>query len=309
MPPLIPLVDYSDSDSDSDTSSSPDAKRAKPNSTSTASGLPPLPSRFHDLYAVAPRIGQQDDPSLHGGRKRSIPHVQGNWPTHVYIEWHLSRLEFDCLDEVFRTLAGVGEREEGLAVESHLKSDLGGELPLHLSLSRPNVLATAQRDGFMELLGDRVERLRVKPFAIDFTGWEWVSNFDQTRWFFVMKASKGPEKELSRLLELSNRTFEAFGQPPLYSQGADKLGGFHVSLAWSLKKPSDETMQKMEKAIMGEECCGKKIITLKGRPQRMTMDVETIRVKIGNVVHAVELNRKEKEEGSNSKKRRFSSSK
>lgn len=77
----------------------------------------------------------------------------------------MSRLEFDCLDEVFRTLVGVAEREEGLAVESHLKSDLGGELPLHLSLSRPNVLATAQREGFMELLGDRVERLRVKPFV------------------------------------------------------------------------------------------------------------------------------------------------
>lgn len=111
------------------------------------------------------------------------------------------------------------------------------------------------------------------------------------------------------MLELSNRTFEAFGQPPLHSQGADKLDGFHVSLAWSLKKPSDETMQKMENAIMGEECCGKKIITLKGRPQRMAMDVETIKVKIGNVVHAVELNKKEREEGSNSKKRRFSGSK
>ena len=89
-----PLVDYSDSDSDD--APPPPAKLRKTSITSTtsssaastanASYLPPLPSRFLELYAVPPRIAQDDDPALHGGRKRSIPHVHGNWPTHVFVE-------------------------------------------------------------------------------------------------------------------------------------------------------------------------------------------------------------------------------
>ena len=91
------LVQYSDSESDSDTqlSSPPAAKRIRhnasrqrPNNQQTTS-LPPLPSNFYDLYATSTRVSVQDDPNLHGGRKRVIPHVDGNWPTHLYLECKL----------------------------------------------------------------------------------------------------------------------------------------------------------------------------------------------------------------------------
>lgn len=88
---MAPLVAYSDSDSSSDEHNSR-KKRRRVQSDSLASkspqseALPPLPAAFHDLYATSVRTSTRDDPSLHGGRTRQTPHVEGNWPTHVQLE-------------------------------------------------------------------------------------------------------------------------------------------------------------------------------------------------------------------------------
>jgi hypothetical protein len=89
------LVEYSESDSepqeDDLEATSPPKKKIRPagpvsRSSLTETALPPLPSNFHDLYASSTRVSLRDDPSLHGGRKRAVPHVEGNWPTHIYLE-------------------------------------------------------------------------------------------------------------------------------------------------------------------------------------------------------------------------------
>ena len=87
------LVPYpaSDSDSESDSPSSPATKRRKLSTESNTAAkptdaLPPLPAAFLDQYSSNVRTSVQDDPALHGGRKRTTPHVAGNWNAHVYLE-------------------------------------------------------------------------------------------------------------------------------------------------------------------------------------------------------------------------------
>ena len=88
------LVDYTSSDDESTiettTASTKTADqvtgRKRKHDIHEAENLPPLPSKFHDLYASNTRVSTGDDPSLHAGRTRATPHVVGNWPTHVYIE-------------------------------------------------------------------------------------------------------------------------------------------------------------------------------------------------------------------------------
>lgn len=97
------LVDYVSSDEDEGEDSTglghipkatsagrKELKRKRDSNLADNSDLPPLPSKFHDLYASKVRVSTSDDPSLHGGRKRIRPHVEGNWPSHVYIECNYS---------------------------------------------------------------------------------------------------------------------------------------------------------------------------------------------------------------------------
>jgi hypothetical protein len=141
----------------------------------------------------------------------------------------------------------------------------------------------------------------VRPFQVDFDSVAWYPNHDNTRWFLSLSAVKPPNNELNRLLDSSNKTAKSSQLPTLYLRedtvskkkkgmsqkqpdpGMEPLtaqdipdcsDAFHVSLAWSLTKPSDIAFNQ---AVTTNEL------------KQLSIRFDSVKVKIGNILTSVEL--------------------
>ncbi|EZF34978.1 U6 snRNA phosphodiesterase [Trichophyton mentagrophytes] len=308
------LVQYSDTESESgseredkDSSASRSTKRrcrepgGVPQSSEgrDAAALPPLPAEFRDLYSTSARISVQDDPSLHNGRTRAIPHVVGNWPTHIYLEWYPNNAELGVLSNIIKECEST--EGSGIAIHSLLYSDLGAQLPLHISLSRPVVLLTEQRESYLDLFRDYIYNSKIQPFEVSPRNLAWVSNFEHTRWFLVLRLNRPANNGLNQLLRLSNSSLACFGQPPLYESPAgtqkrkhgrqaghqrnsssspssvdtDYTGCFHISIAWTLEEPSHDEKERLTS------------IELPAR--ELIIKFNNVKLKIGNQIYSEAL--------------------
>ena len=114
-----------------------------------------LPSLSAHLLPNIPK----DNPALHQGRRRTVPHVDGQFAAYVYVPVFLpkrSRL-FKLLTRVFTTakcdvptLHPIGFSEDVLK-SSESTGDLlvdDESVELHLSLTRPTYLRAHQREEF-----------------------------------------------------------------------------------------------------------------------------------------------------------------
>ncbi len=234
---------------------------------------PPLPPSFHSLYATNVRTSAADDPSLHAGRTRQVPHAVGNWPTHIYLEWHPSPSELATLESVIHESAVTKNRAEAStgSIHSFLHSDLGVQLPLHISLSAPLVLKTEQKESFENSIGSKLAHTHVKSFAVKVTKLDWVANHDKTRFFLVLKLSKPENDDLNQLLAMCNDAAYQFDLPQLYDNAdkdrssledpvagktqdkvADKSDTFHISVAWTLEEPDDRARRRLIDVVDGQ---------------------------------------------------------
>jgi U6 snRNA phosphodiesterase len=410
------LVSYTSASEASDSGSEPDreppsssgpaARKRKTahsgdgDAAATTSSLPPLPAAFHDLYASTVRPSNVDDPSLHQGRRRLIPHVVGQWPSHLYIEWRPTGPEHAVLAAL---VDGVSARWRALqkqqqhhheddanddgndddddharqkrqkplyggargssstsssspgplasqiggdssaAISTFLTSDLGTPQPLHISLSRPLSLSTAQKNAFLARLQRVLASLHLKPggkartkssggaggggggaaFMLRPTALEWHRTSESSRSFLVLRVQaeggaltgeteaaaaavaedgkggpanppqrSGKNPELSTLLEQCNRLCRTYKQPELYAfassaaDGGGKEGGiatvgdaFHVSVAWTFAAPTAPLRQATDEVFARHA----------GRVRAMSLPVDGVKAKIGNVVTHIGL--------------------
>ncbi|OCK77080.1 hypothetical protein K432DRAFT_359258 [Lepidopterella palustris CBS 459.81] len=314
----MPLVQYPDSSSEDDSkgitveelsqlsSATPTSalKRKRIELDQSSSELPPLPASFYDLYSTNARTSTRDDPSLHGGRKRAVPHVEGNWATHVYLEWHPSQTESTALHTIISLVQSRTEPSAGASPSPQIHplflSSLGVPLPLHISISRPLILRAPQRDPFLATLSTYLRKSAVRPFEIVFTTLKWVPNFERTRWFLVLGIARPTNDELNRLLQACNQAAEVFGLPRLYtgdgdtrhekqnSQPQDLSSSFHISIAWTLAEPLPETH-----ALLTSDPVARFVDT---DVRKLEVGFEAVKVKIGNVVSTVGLGLRPKSE-------------
>ncbi|KAJ5085345.1 hypothetical protein N7532_010116 [Penicillium argentinense] len=313
---LVPYSSSSESESESESPppTNPPAKKAKLSPGSSKHNkrdetrAPPLPPSFYDLYAHSTRVSTSDNPALHGGRKREIPHVAGNWPSHLYLEWvpgsEELRLLADLIEEARGCTPHSTSRDEAKGgVVSLLHSDLGVRQPLHISLSRTLSLRTEQKGPFMDTLARDIGRSSIHPFTVSPATLKWVPNYGKTRWFLVLSVSKPQGDNLNRLLKLCNSTVAVFGQPPLYAtsksgpdsrqsnspepdcepqaagNGGDFSQFFHLSIAWTLNEPDAQTCQRVsEIELKGVAGIGIQFLSIKAK---IGNRVENIRLPVG----------------------------
>lgn len=323
---IMSLVTYSDSEDDTDETSNqvnkpgskstahstgPKRKRIDEDESQPRSKPPPLPSGFTTLYASTVRSSTSDDPALHSGRKRQIPHVEGNWPSFVYLEWLPSPKDLASLEDVIARIAEghasiSGSPSSKDEVQSSLRSELGVRLPLHVSLSAPLILTTDKKDVFKDTLVQAITTTNLTAFNTTPSTLRWVKNFDGSRHFLILTLAKPKADELQSLLSLCNRTATNFNLPQLYTRNGSGASGtdstkfgigistkpeldvnnttpkhtapnhdnFHISIAWSLT-PIRTTQDLVDQ--------------LTEKLKNMTITFETVYIKIGNVISNVPL--------------------
>ncbi|KII86598.1 hypothetical protein PLICRDRAFT_142946 [Plicaturopsis crispa FD-325 SS-3] len=212
----LALVSYSSSSEDNDEPLNPPPKKRK---------LPPLASA---LVVPTP----VDNPALHQGRIRTIPHVEGQFAAHIYVALHLERnshlhkLVDEVLErarEIVPTLSPMGKKGNGE----------GTEYELHISLSRPTFLRAHQRDVLKRAV--KTAAHSSSPFVASFASFSELTNDEKTRTFLTLEVGAG-HSELKALSECLTPTLQSIRQKEFYPEPR-----FHASIAWALLDPAQQS--------------------------------------------------------------------
>jgi hypothetical protein len=166
---------------------------------------------------------------------------------------------------------------------------LNCEAPLHISLSRSLVLRKEDHADFVDAVKNTISSSGIRPFDIGLCGLKWHPNYDRSRYFLSLGVVKPQQDQLNRLLWCINRAVAARNHPMLYydnGTGAkssdmemrDCSHSFHVSIAWALRQPSLLDEQQPHDTV--------------GNVEHLCINVDRVKVKIGDKVHEIILGAK-----------------
>jgi hypothetical protein len=201
------------------------------------------------------------------------------------------------------------KRAKKLSVPSiipSLQSELGVPVPLHISLSRTLQIPTEDREDFVNTLRSCLRKAAVGSFRFKFSSLKWVPNYERNRWFLVLSIEKPAQNELNALLNACNNAAEKCGRPGLYVGGRgdgpmdddaghegskrrkseqsegehnDYSDRFHITIAWNLEEPDPEWTSLI------------KTIDVSKYIQSPQASFDAVKVRVGNVVHNIALER------------------
>jgi hypothetical protein len=157
---------------------------------------------------------QEDDP--YQGRMRTFPHVEGNYPGFIYIEFSVDDIS-KVADEATSWAESVFSPRTVVRIPQE---------DLHISLSRTFALRRPQIEPFMKQLKLRVGRERT--FTAVLKGASLYSNEEGSRSFVGVNLTYGQEY-LKALTRGVDSVMQKFSLPGYYDNPS-----FHVSVAWTL---------------------------------------------------------------------------
>ncbi|CEL62583.1 Putative U6 snRNA phosphodiesterase OS=Bos taurus GN=USB1 PE=2 SV=1 [Rhizoctonia solani AG-1 IB] len=314
---LHTLVDYSD-DSEDDSNKektpinncTPDSCLAKRKNdpshlpTNLSKKLKTLPVLDSALFTPAP----VDDPSKHQGRKRTIPYVEGQFVSHVYVP---IKLEGEFL-VLLRNIVGYAQSNSAAwhsllepvpGIHSEQTTGPTSKYRPHLSLSRPVPLRAHQRDDFRKEV--RKAALERTQFVASFAQITSLTNEDRSRTFLCVEIGAG-HKEFQALSQSLSSHLALLRQLPYYPQPR-----FHISIAWMLAHdsvnsvPAEPSQSAQTSSIEDKSnTCGHKpepstnpaasdamlVETLQSKFSKQLLslgkfDVQHVEVKIGKDIH------------------------
>ncbi|GAA5903410.1 hypothetical protein JCM8208_001912 [Rhodotorula glutinis] len=183
---------------------------------------------------------QTDSPQLHQGRKRAVPHQRGLWAAHVFLELEPSTGLSKVLKKATADAAVAAPDDATVhsllvpPVPDNRSSDAGSapdpvdhssSTALHLSLSRPLMLQTNQR----QELRAAVAKVAAASSGFDarHASFGVLENDDKSRRFLGVEIGHGYDQ----LLALTHKLDTELARLRLPTYYPDPR--FHTSLAWS----------------------------------------------------------------------------